>query len=290
MCCRVKVKKYACWGGSEERRRERYRRRTGQRRRVARAASAGRLGRRDRRGAPAHLGRGQGAGRADAPCRTEGEGKSIGPKGAAARISCPALEDCWLATTEGWLFHLAPAGERTLPRNEIPGFGSVITYGPPDQGLPQVVADAPPPDTSGLDRRNTAADRRNRTGLGALDRIEGAAAAALAPAQPVDRRLDPSAQLPPRREGSRAPAGQAQGAGRRRHPDPHAEGRQPPAAAAVERARSWPTKLSLQTHALAPLPLVSSVTGEEGANITTESTGVFATPRAALASAPDWLR
>ena len=49
--------------------------------------------------------------------------------------------------------------------------------------------------------------------------------------------------------------------------------------------RSWPTKLSLQTHALAPLPLVSSVTGE-GANITTETTGLFVLPGNALQSGP----
>ena len=83
------------------------------------------------------------------PSRAEAEA-GVGPKGAAARISCPALENCWMATTEGWLFHLAPEGERTLRPNEISGFHNVISYRPPDQGLPQVVADAPPPDTSGL--------------------------------------------------------------------------------------------------------------------------------------------
>jgi hypothetical protein len=43
----------------------------------------------------------------------------------------------------------------------------------------------------------------------------------------------------------------------------------------------WPTKLSLQTHALAPLPVVSSVSGE-GANVTTETTGLLAVPFSAL--------
>ena len=42
----------------------------------------------------------------------------IGPKGAADKLACVAVEDCWLATTKGWLYHLArgrndPAGQRT---------------------------------------------------------------------------------------------------------------------------------------------------------------------------------
>lgn len=79
----------------------------------------------------------------------------VGAKGAASKLVCPAANDCWLATVQGWLYHLAPAGERQLPASEMPGFESggnvnLITYRPPDQGLPQVPADAPPPDTSGL--------------------------------------------------------------------------------------------------------------------------------------------
>ena len=54
-----------------------------------------------------------------------------------------------MVTSEGWLFHLARSGERTLPAGEMTGFGGLITYRPPDQGLPQVAADAPPPNTSG---------------------------------------------------------------------------------------------------------------------------------------------
>jgi hypothetical protein len=76
--------------------------------------------------------------------------EGVGPKGAAAKMACPAPHDCWLATTQGWLFHLAPAGERTLPEDADPAFASLITYRPPDEGLPQVPPDAPPPDDSGL--------------------------------------------------------------------------------------------------------------------------------------------
>lgn len=80
------------------------------------------------------------------------QGEGIGRKGSAAKISCPATNDCWLSTTQGWLFHLASEKERTLARdeNESEYFRGLITFRPEDLGLPQVPADAPPPDTSGL--------------------------------------------------------------------------------------------------------------------------------------------
>ncbi len=221
------------------------------------------------------------------PSRTEGE-EGIGPKGAAARISCPALEDCWLATTEGWLFHLAPAGERTLPRNEIPGFGSVITYRPPDQGLPQVVADAPPPDTSGLDEETppptgeiepaSVRSTESKVQLPLLSRLHSRLIDGSTLQLSFHLAVKARVRLLAKRKARVVAATPTRTlkAGNRQ-------------LLLRLSARSWPTKLSLQTHALAPLPLVSSVTGE-GANITTESTGVFVLPRAALASAPDWLR
>jgi hypothetical protein len=76
--------------------------------------------------------------------------EGIGPKGAAAKISCPAPHDCWMVTTQGWLYHLAPPTERHLPVDGDPAFAGPITFRPPDEGLPQVVPDAPPPDDSGL--------------------------------------------------------------------------------------------------------------------------------------------
>jgi hypothetical protein len=75
--------------------------------------------------------------------------EGIGPKGAAAKIACPAPHDCWLATTQGWLFHLTN-GREGLPVDSDPAFSGPITERPPDEGLPQVPPDAPPPDTSGL--------------------------------------------------------------------------------------------------------------------------------------------
>ncbi len=72
-----------------------------------------------------------------------------GAKGAAYKLVCPAAGDCWMATTAGWLFHLAPEGERTLPEEAESGFSSLITERPPDQGLPQTPPDSLPPEDSG---------------------------------------------------------------------------------------------------------------------------------------------
>jgi hypothetical protein len=78
--------------------------------------------------------------------------EGIGPKGAAERIACPSSNDCWMTTTQGWLFHLAPEGERQLPEASVDrseAFSKLITFRPPDAGLPQITPDAPPPDDSG---------------------------------------------------------------------------------------------------------------------------------------------
>lgn len=73
----------------------------------------------------------------------------LGAKGAAAKIVCPAHGDCWLATTQGWLFHYSE-GSPVAPDTESP-FTKVIGFRPLDEGLPQVQPDAPPADTSGVD-------------------------------------------------------------------------------------------------------------------------------------------
>lgn len=73
-----------------------------------------------------------------------------GPTGYASRIACPAPEDCWLATSEGWLYHLAPTGERQLPEDGAPALKGLVTFRPKDEGVPQTVPDALPEDDSGL--------------------------------------------------------------------------------------------------------------------------------------------
>jgi hypothetical protein len=78
------------------------------------------------------------------------EEAGIGPKGGAEKITCPASNDCWLTTTQGWVFHLSDEAHRYLPRDTDPAFAGLITFRPPDQGVPSIVPDAPPVDDSGL--------------------------------------------------------------------------------------------------------------------------------------------
>jgi hypothetical protein len=72
--------------------------------------------------------------------------EGVAPQGAAADVACPAQNDCWLATTRGALFHLSEEDAQTLPVDGDRAFtsGSVITYRPRDEGLPQVPPSRPP--------------------------------------------------------------------------------------------------------------------------------------------------
>ncbi|HVR04762.1 MAG TPA: hypothetical protein VMS02_01895 [Solirubrobacteraceae bacterium] len=213
--------------------------------------------------------------------------EGIGPKGAAARISCPAVEDCWMATTAGWLYHLAPEGRRTLPANEISGFRNLVTFRPPDLGLPQVIADAPPPDTSGLNEEfnipseikggEAQSETNAKVQLPLLSHLHSRLLHGSTLQLSFHLAVKARVRLLAKRHGRlvAATAMRTLKAGSRTlqlRLNPH----------------SWPTKLSLQTHALAPLPLVSSVTGE-GANVTTVTTGFVALPHNGLTSEPDRL-
>jgi hypothetical protein len=76
--------------------------------------------------------------------------EGVGPKGAADKLVCPAVNDCWLATTQGWLFHFADGAHRSLAANGDRAFAGLITFRPEDAGIPAIVPDAPPVDDSGL--------------------------------------------------------------------------------------------------------------------------------------------
>lgn len=180
--------------------------------------------------------------------------EGIGPKGAAKAIVCPAAEDCWMITTQGWLFHLAPEDRRQLPAGEVDrsaAFSSEITFRPLDAGLPQVVPDAPPPDDSGLGERSA--------GKGFLVEIPTTPEAKVkAPlVSSLHSKLVHGTTLELRfhlavkarvkllaKRKKRVVASTAQhtfAAGNRKLLLP------------LDRRR-WPTKLDLQAHALAPLP------------------------------------
>ncbi|MFI5004598.1 MAG: hypothetical protein ACHQE6_06250 [Solirubrobacterales bacterium] len=200
----------------------------------------------------------------------------VGGRGAAAKIACPAPHDCWLATTQGWLFHLAPAGERSLPLDTDPAFAGLITYRPPDQGLPQVPPDAPPPDNSGLVEGPPPyggllavapkSASESRVALPLLShlhsRLVGRTTLELRFHLAVKARIRLIAKR--RRRVVAATPMRTLAAGSRRlllRLDP----------------RRWPTKLDMQTHPLAPLPTAPA--HGEGAGTTIVSTGLAVLPR-----------
>ena len=78
-----------------------------------------------------------------APLPLDGEGG--GPRGPAGPIACAAAEQCWMATSTGWLFHLGPppgAVDQALHTG-------VITFRPADNSLPSEPPVFLPEDNSG---------------------------------------------------------------------------------------------------------------------------------------------
>jgi len=213
------------------------------------------------------------------------QGEGIGRKGSAARISCPATNDCWLSTTQGWLFHLAPENERTLARdeNESEYFQGLITFRPEDLGLPQVPADAPPPDTSGL-----VEEPPNYGGGFAESKTPAIEANITAPLLThVHSRLVGGTTLELRFD--LAVKARVRLLAKRRKKLVASTPTRTLAAGARKlllrlNRHEWPTKLDLQTHPLAPLPTTTvkeSVGGPEhgGVRSNTVSTGLTVLPR-----------
>ncbi len=85
--------------------------------------------------------------------------KPLGPTGAAADLACPGEHDCWLVTSQGWLFHLSVAGESAggppdAAFAEEPG-ELPITFRPLDESIPQTVLDTVPEEQT---RKNETAN------------------------------------------------------------------------------------------------------------------------------------
>jgi len=176
-------------------------------------------------------------------------------KGAAASITCPAQNDCWLATTQGWLFHLSEAGQETLPINPDPIVdGPLITFRPEDEGLPQIPADAPPADTSGEEERPPVFEEIKA-------KPETFASVPVALLSDMHTRVIHGRTLELRfRLAVKARVRLIA----KRHRSVVAETRTETLSRGSHKLtlqlnpRRWPTSLSLQTRALAPLPTVSS--------------------------------
>jgi hypothetical protein len=194
--------------------------------------------------------------------------EGVANRGAAAQIVCPAPHECWMTTTQGWLFHLAPDGV-SLPLDADPAFAGPITYRPPDEGLPQVAPDAPPVDNSGLVEEPPAygpeagiptATPTATVTLPLLSdlhtRVRHRTTLELSFTLAVKARVQLLAKRHRRVVAQTAPRTLAAGTRRLQlRLDP----------------RSWPTKLDLKTHALAPLPTVKATSPAAGNSVTTES-------------------
>jgi hypothetical protein len=181
----------------------------------------------------------------------EEEGEGVGPKGAAEKIVCPEQNDCWLVTSQGWLFHLSSEATRTLPEDTDPSFSQLITERPKDAGVPQEQPDSPPEDDSGLLGELPAAVtvpvsvfERPRVPVPLLSNVHThlrGDTLELSFHLAVKARIRLLAERRKRVVASTSTHTLA--AGRRR-------------LLLRLSARHWPTKLTLQTHPLAPLPTV----------------------------------
>lgn len=208
------------------------------------------------------------------------------PRGAVARIACPAAHDCWLATTQGWLFHLSGEGE-ALTLDTDPAFAGLITARPADQGLPQLPPDAPPPDDSGepeepspvgsLIAQTELPKSETRVAVALLSHLHSR----LLHGTVLQLRFHLAAKARVRLTAKRhsklvaSTPTRVFAAGNRE------------LLLRLERRR-WPTKLALQTHALAPLPTVATHT-VGGNNSNTVGTGFAGLPGASLDPGSDGL-
>jgi hypothetical protein len=68
-------------------------------------------------------------------------------RGSAARIACPAPEECWLVTWAGWLFRYSDGD--VLPEDTEPAFQGTIEFRP-NEAAEQFIPDKPPVDDSQL--------------------------------------------------------------------------------------------------------------------------------------------
>jgi hypothetical protein len=206
--------------------------------------------------------------------------EGVGPKGAADKLVCPAVNDCWLATTQGWLFHLADDAHRTLPANGDPAFGGLITFRPEDAGIPATVPDAPPVDDSGL--------------LGELPGTAPALQVSVAPEPEVTTTVPLVSNIRTKLLHGRtlqvsfhlATSARVRLLAKRRRKVVASTSTHTFAAGNRKltlrlNPRRWPTKLDLQTHALGKLPTTSL----RGAGSTTVGTAFHRLPKVPAATA-----
>jgi hypothetical protein len=177
----------------------------------------------------------------------------VGEKGSAQHIVCPGAQDCWLATSQGWLFHLS-SGEEALPVDDE-GFSSLITNRPIDEGLPQVPPDAPPEESTGPGELSPAVSFTEKSTPLEETRVTVPLLTALHSRLVHGSTLELSFHLAVKARVRllakrhnvtvASTSSQTLGSGNRK-------------LLLRLNPRRWPTKIQLQTHALAPLPTVAA--------------------------------
>jgi hypothetical protein len=219
--------------------------------------------------------------RVSLPTRAEAE-RGVRPKGAADKLACPALDDCWLATREGWLFHLTDgkALQRDVGFDEA--FPTLIDVRPLDAGVPQVLPDAPPPEESAPPQpppvealpESIGALAQTSSSVPLLShvrtRLVRGTTLELSFHLAVRARVRLIAKR--KRRVVASTAMRTLSAGNRK-------------LLLKLNVKNWPTKLDLQTHALEALPTVSL----RGAATTTVGTGLTVLPKTPPFSGPGLL-
>jgi hypothetical protein len=196
--------------------------------------------------------------------------RPLGPTGAAAHLACPAQHDCWLVTSQGWLFHLSVAGEAVEGPADS-AFAEApeeqpITSRPSDESTPQTELNTQPEQDALKDETaNEAsitpvlAEPFLRVPVPLLTHMRSHLIHGTTLELTFHLAVKAHVQLIAKRHG-RVVAKTVQltlGAGNRK------------LLLHLNRKR-WPTGLSLKTHNLAPLPTVS--TRESGSQTNAVST------------------
>jgi hypothetical protein len=78
------------------------------------------------------------------------EGEGVSPRGSAGPVACAGPEQCWMATSKGWLFHLGP----DVTPNQDPAMHALITFRPADNSLPTVPPTSLPEDDSEANQKS----------------------------------------------------------------------------------------------------------------------------------------
>lgn len=68
-------------------------------------------------------------------------------RGSAAVVDCPALDNCWLATSLGWLYQYVDAEAPALPVDGEQAFQTLVNFRP-NETVEQAIGDDPPVDDS----------------------------------------------------------------------------------------------------------------------------------------------